>query len=182
MKFKKLTKNQKKCQKELLREIQNAKTQAKVCSHGIKHKYVIIATRNIQELYSYPRFCKNYNFLLRRYIKLEHASNIWLLIFLPILLSMLYDYCVNRLIPLPQQLLSELLPIMNPSSDVQVSILSILVILFFFVLLVGIIACSFVRLAREIINSVSRTPESTILENELNIIKQLLVDNHILIE
>lgn len=63
----KLTKNQRKCQDELKKEIENVKKTARIVSRGIPHIQVKIATEQIKKLYQQPRFRDNHNFLLRRF-------------------------------------------------------------------------------------------------------------------
>lgn len=47
-----LTKNQRKCQDELKKEIENVKKTARIVSRGIPHKQVKIATRTNKEIVS----------------------------------------------------------------------------------------------------------------------------------
>lgn len=87
MRNKRLNKNQKRCQKELVQEIKKVKQNAKKASRGIPHKQVKITTKLLKDLYNQPRFKDNQNFLLRRYTKLEKGDVLWFNLALPLFLS-----------------------------------------------------------------------------------------------
>ena len=183
IKFKKLSKKQKRRQKVMTRKIKTAKEQAKMASHGVQHKYVILATQNLQQLYSSPRFSRDNNFLLRRYMKLENNNNIWLVFMLPVFMSMLYDCVKDLLLPLLKTVAPELQSITSLllASPSQITPSVIVMLLFILLLLAGILY-SLCLIIHDLIISISRDAESTIRENELNIIKKILIDNKILIE
>ena len=181
MKLKKLTQNQKQCQRKLVREIKNAKAQALSYSHGIQHKYIIHATRNIAQLYKQPRFANNYNFLVNRYIQLEHASNLWQLFYLPLLISIVYDIVVQKLWPevcLCFPYIGQLTELID-ESPLAISIQACLALFLLLAIILAII-CALWKTLCLMANSVSKNADTIIAENEMNIIKDLLKNSHIL--
>lgn len=184
----KLSRNQRKSQKELKKEIDRIKRTAKIVSHGIPHKQVKIATEHLMELYQQPRFRDNHNFLLRRYSDLERRNVIWYNVVVPFIVSIITTFALEDSFrkPLEQKILGLFGMIeetfsVKPSADWLFSVMywgSYALV----VVLMAILALLVFDGVRLIFNSFKRSPEETIKENEMKIIKALLCECHIFVQ
>lgn len=179
-----LTKNQETCQKELKKEIKNIKSKAKIASRGIPHKQIKIATAKLVELYKQPRFKDNHNFLLRRYSDLEKRNEIWYNVFIPFIVSVITTLVLEdkirqfvecEIFALFERL-KEIFPTIPPTD-------TLLNVMYWgcYVLIV-VFACLVYVSLRKIFKSFERSPEVTIKENEMKIIKELLWEHKIFIK
>lgn len=175
-----LTKNQKKCQKVLKKEIEKVKQNAKSVSRGIPHKQVKIATAGLVELYKQPRFRDNHNFLLRRYSDLEKRNGIWYNIFIPFVVSVATTFILenkigpfvgDNIIVLFQELGGIFPSILTMDTLISVIYWGCYALV---VVLTGVFVWFVFASMRIIFKSFERSPAETIKENEMKIIKALL--------
>lgn len=177
-----LTRNQKTCQKELKKEIEKVKQNAKLVSRGIPHKQVKIATAGLVELYTQPRFRDNHNFLLRRYCDLEKRNGIWYNICIPFVVSVVTSFVLeDKIRPFVEVNIIALLQDLekNFSSLSTMGTLFSVIYWGFYALtvaLIGIFVWLVFASIRMIFKSFERSPAETIKENEMKIIKRLLCD------
>ena len=180
-----LTRNQRRCQKELKKEIEKVKRTAKSVSRGIPHKQVKIATAGLVELYQQPRFRDNQNFLLRRYSDLEKRNGIWYNIFIPFVVSVattlilenkIRPFVENKIVTLFQELGETFASVSTMDTLLSVIYWGCYALL---VVLIGIFVWFVFASMRMIFKSFERSPAETIKENEMKIIKALLCEHKI---
>lgn len=169
-------KDQLKKNKKLESEILEAKANAKREANGESHKFVKTATENLVELYKDSRFCKDENFLLYRYSKLEAKDNIWTILFIPAFMTLFLstEKIANVFHDLGQAAsVIEAIFSLYSSMALYQQIISWLFLVFVLVAIPLFVygAYSICKLA---VASVTRDANTTIIENELCILRELL--------
>lgn len=176
LKDRKAYKKQLKNHKKLEVKIKNAKKRAKENVNGEAHKYVKHAVDELIELYSSQEFCKNENFLLYRYAKLESKGQIWYTLFIPALLALFITKDNIKIIP---EALADLWKVFTEFSEIKDEMLPIQLVTSIILLCVALgaiatLAFLIYRLCVLMIHSVTRDANTTIIENEMCIIRSLL--------
>lgn len=182
MQLKRLTEKQ-----ELKHEIFKVKRNAKKESHGSAHLQVKIATEHLQELYSSSHFRENASFLLWRYIKLEKKDRIWTLLCIPAFISIfLIVFSKENLFYFFQELKTDVNTLINIFETA--STLDLLAQLVYYgcigliVLFIVLFVYYLIIIIKLIFNSLTRNPNTTIIENELCILRVLLQHHNILLD
>lgn len=156
----------------LIPTISNIKRSAKRDSHGNSYIQIQIATKRLQEFYSNPNIMENQDFLLWRYTELEKREKRWNSFWIPLFFSI---FTLERL--------SRMLQRMETDTSAAIDILKAVahegiwfqVICCGLVLLFIVAVCTLVSyFVHLIISSFTRNPASTIVENELCILRTLL--------
>lgn len=182
MQLKRLTEKQK-----LKHEILNVKKLAKKESHSSAYTQVQIATEHLQELYSSSHFRENTSFLLWRYTKLEKKDRIWTLLCIPAFISILgIVFSKENLVYFFQELKADINTLINIFETA--SSLGLLVQLIYYgcigiiLLFIVLFVYYLIVIIKLIFNSLTRNPNTTIIENELCILRVLLEHHKILLD
>lgn len=169
-------KNQLKKNKKLESEILKVKANAKRDANGESHKFVKKATENLVELYKDSRFCKDENFLLYRYSKLEGKDKIWTILFIPSFMTLFLS--TERIENLFHDLgeTASVIETIFSSYNSMALYLQITSWLFLVFVLVAIplFVYGVYSICKLAVASVTRDANTTIIENELCILRELL--------
>ena len=174
--YKKQLKKNKELESKILKVIANAKRDA----NGESHKFVKKATEDLVELYGDSRFCKDENFLLYRYSKLEGKDKIWTTLFIPSVMTLFLStekiaYVFNYVFNDIGQTASVIESIYCVYADMTFlqQILSLFFLAFILVAIPSFIYGVF-SICKLMVASVTRDANTTIVENELCILRELL--------
>lgn len=170
--YKKQSKKNKELESKILKVISNAKRDA----NGESYKFVKKATEDLVELYGDFRFCKDENFLLYRYSKLEGKDKIWTTLFIPSVMTLFLStekitYVVND-IGQTASVIESIYCVYANMTFLQ-QILSWFFLAFILVAIPSFIYGVF-SICKLMVASVTRDANTTIIENELCILRELL--------
>ncbi len=169
----------------------DARKDAKKDKKGFDLKYVKNATENIQELYENPDFYKNQRFLLYRYKKLKGKINVWQQIFLPMFISVfMFFISLENLLKIYPSVLVEfesVWQIFNSFLELynKLELSDRLLCITYFLLFVAFLAITVILICKilyTIINALYPTANDAVVENEMSLIKALLIRHKVLID
>ena len=163
-------------------EIMRIKRAASKQAEGKRYQKIITATEEIRKLYTESSYKDDCDLLLARYANLESRQPIWEMLVIPLLLS---SFTFQALSQLCLHLMGELvstIDLIQLTIELGVSgqPLYICLTALIFILIVIFIACV-IYLIHTFITSVRRNADSTIIENELCILRTILKSRGILI-
>lgn len=136
----------------------------------------------MQDLYDKPRFKDNQNYLLRRYTELEKKDTIWLNLCIPVFLTVMPSFWRY----LYQQIVETAVKLEDASAFVSAT--DSLLYALYTSCIVGLIVLalftiwSVIYMWKLAVSSLTRQPDSTLKENELQIIKSLLIEHKIFLD
>ena len=167
----------------LIQKISNVKRIAKRDSRGSSYIQIQIATKRLQEFYSNPDIMRNQSFLLWRYTELEKRERIWNSFWIPLFFSIFTFECLSKILQTVKTDTGTIIDILKAITHMEIWFQVVcygLAILF----VVGIctLVYYFVHLIKLITNSFTRNPASTIVENELCILRTLLRFHEIVLD
>lgn len=178
-----LTKNQKEEYSKIERKIQSIKKESRTLYKQKPFKQVKYATAKLSELYSSEIVRSNQNFLLRRYSTLEKRDNMWNIIWLPAVLSLLSIETIfekiNEIIEMISSLgaLTAAIPLLERGEQIKCYVMLSII-----ALAIVALSISFWKLCEQIRYSLTRNADTTIIENEKCMIKALLIEHEILLD
>ena len=175
---------QRKKNRSLEKRIVAAKVKAKKQSEGRPHKFVKYATNEIFELYKKPEFCKNQDFLLYRYSRVERKDRIWTNLVLPLVLTFTISIeGIKALVDMGSSIFNVLALIPDVWKQMKVgqqvsTVASVLAIIGAVVITIRCV----LSIGKMLTDSISRDAYTTIDENEMCIIRGILMNNGVLLD
>lgn len=167
----------------LIKEISNIKRNAKRDSNGSSYIQIQIATNRLQEFYSNPDIMKNRSFLLWRYTELEKRERIWNVFWIPLFFSI---FTFESLLGIFQTVKTDTGTIVDILKAITYTEIWFQVICYgltiLFVAGICVFVYYFLHSIKLIADSFTRSPMSTIVENELCILRALLRFHEIVLD
>ena len=178
----KLMKEKQETFRKLESEIKRAKSKAYRKAKHKHNEFVINATDNLLKLYDKSEFKDNKEFLLSRYAKLERKGLIWLSIIIPSVVSIFSVEKLCLLFTDTQAVFNNIRNFIELSPSVNaLEMIGVGFLVFVILALLVLLCWSIYSLAKTIIASLTRNARTTIIENEMNIIRSLLRQHNMLL-
>ena len=164
----------------LISELKNARNVKK----DSNHRYIKLATKNLIAFYHRPEIKENQEFLYERYTVLEHRTTLMPTLFLPlyigVIIPQLIIYSFKAFPDLTENTVNLIQTMGQPATPFFLQLLAAATVFLAVSAILFVVYMTF-KLFKQVFYALLRTPDETITQNEIQIIRQLLTQQDILL-